>query len=60
MMATHLLSLLLQLLLFVALAGLHVDAFNVDVVNYVRHDGPSPDSMYGFSVALHREKQTSW
>lgn len=35
-------------------------AFNVDTVNYVRHDGPAPDSMYGFSVALHREKQQSW
>lgn len=39
-----------------------VDAFNLDVVNYVRHDGApdQPNSMYGFSVALHKEKQNSW
>lgn len=39
-----------------------VGAFNLDAVNYVRHDGApdQPDSMYGFSVALHKEKQISW
>ncbi|XP_037039254.1 integrin alpha-PS2 isoform X2 [Bradysia coprophila] len=34
-------------------------AFNVDTVNYIRHEG-QPNSMFGFSVALHREHQRSW
>lgn len=39
-----------------------VGAFNLDVANFVRHDGApdQPDAMYGFSVALHKEKQNSW
>lgn len=56
-MAERLLS---SLVLIVAGFTCTISAFNVDVVNYVRHDGPAADSMYGFSVALHREKQTSW
>lgn len=34
-------------------------AFNLDVVNYIRHEGQN-GSMFGFSVALHQEAQRSW
>lgn len=37
----------------------HIAAFNVDVENFIKHDGLD-DSMFGFSVALHKEQQTSW
>lgn len=33
--------------------------FNLDVQNYIRHEGQD-GSMFGFSVALHQEKQRSW
>lgn len=36
-----------------------IECFNVDVVNYVKYEG-QPDSMFGFSVALHQEQQRSW
>lgn len=36
-----------------------IAAFNLDVVNYIQHDGQD-DSMFGFSVALHKEKEISW
>lgn len=36
-----------------------INAFNLDTVNYIRHEG-EPDSMFGFSVALHKEQQRSW
>lgn len=36
-----------------------ITAFNVDTVNYIRHEG-EVDSMFGFSVALHQEQQRSW
>lgn len=36
-----------------------INAFNIDAVNYVRHEG-QPDSMFGFSVALHQESKKSW
>ncbi|XP_055615855.1 integrin alpha-PS2 isoform X2 [Toxorhynchites rutilus septentrionalis] len=39
--------------------NLSVEAFNVDTVNYVLHEG-SPNSMFGFSVVLHQEQQRSW
>lgn len=42
-----------------ALLSLVVDGFNLDVVNYVKQEGPS-DSMFGFSVAMHKEAQRSW
>lgn len=34
--------------------------FNVDTVNYVRHQSRQPHSMFGFSVATHRERGQSW
>lgn len=34
-------------------------AFNLDTVNYIRHEGDA-ESMFGFSVALHQEQQRSW
>lgn len=33
--------------------------FNLDVNNYIRHEG-QPESMFGFSVALHQEEKRSW
>lgn len=36
-----------------------VDSFNIDTHNYVKHRG-NPNSMFGFSVALHRENSNSW
>lgn len=33
--------------------------FNLDVNNYIRHEGQD-GSMFGFSVALHQEQQRSW
>lgn len=35
------------------------NTFNLDTKNYVRHEG-QPDSMFGFSVALHSEAKRSW
>lgn len=35
------------------------NTFNLDTTTYIRHDG-EPESMFGFSVALHREQQRSW
>lgn len=34
-------------------------SFNLDVNNYIRHEGQN-GSMFGFSVALHQEQQRSW
>lgn len=36
------------------------DAFNVDVSSYKSHQIKQNDSMFGFSVALHRDKKTNW
>lgn len=46
----------LLLLLFV----LEIQSFNVDTVNtYLKYAGP-PNSMFGFSVALHEERPHRW
>jgi len=39
------------------LASCH--AFNLDTIGFVRYRG-SPGSMFGFSVAEHRERGGSW
>lgn len=41
------------------IAFVSINAFNVDTVNHITHEG-GPDSMFGFSVALHQEGQLSW
>lgn len=46
-------------LLLLVQFNIKCNAFNVDTVNYIRHEG-QPDSMFGFSVALHKEHQRSW
>lgn len=33
--------------------------FNLDTANYIKHEGES-GSMFGFSVALHKESGRSW
>jgi hypothetical protein len=39
---------------------LHVTTgFNVDTENFIRHRG-TPGSMFGFTVAEHRDRGTSW
>jgi len=50
-------SLITQLLVLLFIGN--YECFNLDTVNYIRHEGP-PGSMFGFSVALHQEKQRSW
>ncbi|KFB34881.1 AGAP000032-PA-like protein [Anopheles sinensis] len=44
-----------------AWAGLQrsVSAFNLDTINFILQEG-EPNSMFGFSVALHREQNKSW
>ena len=36
-----------------------VTGFNLDVENPVVYQG-DPDSLFGFSVAAHRDQQTGW
>lgn len=36
----------------------HVVGFNLDTVNYINFDG-NPESMFGFSLALHQESKIS-
>lgn len=36
-----------------------VDSFNIETINYARHNG-SYKSMFGFSVATHKEQGQSW
>lgn len=55
-MKVHLSVLLLVLF---AVANSPVSAFNVDVFNYIRHE-VEPNSMFGFSVALHKEDSRGW
>lgn len=47
----------IDLLLLIAILH-HVVAFNLDTVNYINFDG-RPDSMFGFSLALHQESKIS-
>lgn len=47
------------LIVLIVYYAIQTNAFNLDVVNYIRQEG-AQDSMFGFSVALHREAQKSW
>uniref|UniRef100_A0A182JLT4 Uncharacterized protein n=1 Tax=Anopheles atroparvus TaxID=41427 RepID=A0A182JLT4_ANOAO len=38
---------------------LSATAFNLDTINFILQEG-EPNSMFGFSVALHREQNKSW
>lgn len=46
-------------ILIVSLIVPSANTFNLDTINYIRHEG-EPESMFGFSVALHKEAQRSW
>ncbi|EFA09341.2 Integrin alpha-PS2-like Protein [Tribolium castaneum] len=53
----------LCVLCFFVLCVYTVTAFNVDSFNYATYQVPSydgHDSMFGFSIALHRERNTGW
>lgn len=39
--------------------GQTATAFNLDTINFILKEG-DPSSMFGFSVALHREQNNSW
>lgn len=51
------LKLITQLLVLLLVNG--YNCFNLDVNNYIRHEGQD-GSMFGFSVTLHQEQQRSW
>lgn len=44
--------------LFIIAIVHQVATFNLDTVNYMNYDG-NPDSMFGFSLALHQESKMS-
>lgn len=44
--------------LLIATTVHQVVSFNLDTVNYINFDG-TPDSMFGFSLALHQESKIS-
>lgn len=46
-------------LLIVSLIVPSTYTFNLDTANYIKHEGES-GSMFGFSVALHKENGRSW
>lgn len=48
-----------MLMLLLIVSRVEIECFNVDVVNYIRHELYN-GSMFGFSVALHQEQQRSW
>ncbi|RZF48596.1 hypothetical protein LSTR_LSTR008556, partial [Laodelphax striatellus] len=50
---------LLTLLFFSSMLFESGVCFNVDTLNYIRHRG-EPGSMFGFSVAVHKERGYSW
>lgn len=46
-------------LFIVSLIVPSTNTFNLDTANYIKHEGEA-DSMFGFSVALHKEGGRSW
>uniref|UniRef100_A0A182UBB6 Uncharacterized protein n=1 Tax=Anopheles melas TaxID=34690 RepID=A0A182UBB6_9DIPT len=56
--AATLMQLIATALLLVWL-GQTATAFNLDTINFILKEG-DPSSMFGFSVALHREQNNSW
>lgn len=53
-------SKLLLLSACLALNLYFVICFNVDSYNYAIYDGPDSSSMFGFSIAVHRETNNGW
>lgn len=53
--------LLVKIAIFVAICLTHplTNAFNIDSTNYALHQG-EPNSMFGFSVALHEDTSRPW
>uniref|UniRef100_A0A2M3ZLV5 Putative vitronectin receptor alpha subunit n=1 Tax=Anopheles braziliensis TaxID=58242 RepID=A0A2M3ZLV5_9DIPT len=47
------------LLLLLVCCSSTATAFNLDTINFILQEG-DPNSMFGFSVALHREQNKSW
>ncbi len=55
-------ALLLTWTLVLVLTGMSLEsaeAFNIDIPSVITHRGPS-GSMFGFSVAQHRDSNVSW
>ena len=46
-------------ILIVSLIVPSANTFNLDTVDFIRHEGEA-ESMFGFSVALHKENKRSW
>lgn len=57
-MNSRIIGLLIRPLLLLLLLVNNINTFNLDVANYISHEGQD-GSMFGFSVALHQE-QRSW
>ncbi|XP_070507183.1 integrin alpha-PS2 isoform X2 [Chironomus tepperi] len=57
-MNSRIIGLLIRPLLLLLLLVNNISTFNLDVANYISHEGQD-GSMFGFSVALHQE-QRSW
>lgn len=59
-MNTKIIGLLIRVVLLLQLFFVYnINSFNLDVANYIRHEGQD-GSMFGFSVALHQEQQRRW